>query len=692
MAVDYGFFEALTGPRKAAGQIQAQRDQQKMQQFQMMQQQRQIELAQLEKQKGIQDMLTQSQEAAKMDLYTKTNFHRQKDIDDFRDWHNTMSGWADIQEILRQHGSVDNARLYGNLDYLLEEYKAKLKDNPVSRRVNKNKASLELYHSYALDKDGNAKFITKGSNDRYQDFINNKTDNFIFYGGRQDYLNESIKARNTADAINLDDILYDNYAAIYADMINDANAEPGTQYTDSQMKAWLSNELNVTPSGGIDYFNGQAMFGEKEIDTNFGSELKRMTKETNKTGIITGDHYFSNLNLKDGETFHKLFNETGLAKTWNRFGGYDPSQQTKSYVGMKAMFAKGRQVASGGRIFVDKGIEDKISEVMFGYYGEDNNIPKYNSRKREVNNVNTIDLYDSRGHKITSDDIDRTLIGGLLSGGEDEWNQIYGESERMDLRLKGYFVALKGTGADGQSILLTDVTNKEDRAKLAKEYKDVVFKPTIVAELIDDDMVSHDDAYYKELDLGDANVLMALNEQINPEKLNEVLGQSATYEEEMARNKMIAKRQMVSNAKLQRQLNLPNPESVDELVSGYDQSLTVGLGLSRVPAVKIQQAVPMIMSDLYIDSQKERTYPYDFNPQETDPAKKMIAENPGQYMAYSTKILQEGLISRNPDFEKMLQAIRTGNYDEYSQELYDKKSYKTSRDITKGIIKYQRGR
>ena len=40
----------------------------------------------------------------------------------------------------------------------------------------------------------------------------------------------------------------------------------------------------------------------------------------------------------------------------------------------------------------------------------------------------------------------------------------------------------------------------------------------------------------------------------------------------------------------------------------------------------------------------------------------------------------------------MLQAIRTGNYDEYSQELYDKKSYKTSRDITKGIIKYQRGR
>ena len=40
--------------------------------------------------------------------------------------------------------------------------------------------------------------------------------------------------------------------------------------------------------------------------------------------------FVNNLNLEKGETFHKLFNETGLAKTWNRFGGYDPSQETKS--------------------------------------------------------------------------------------------------------------------------------------------------------------------------------------------------------------------------------------------------------------------------------------------------------------------------------------------------------------------------
>tara|TARA_R100000458_G_C8268963_1_gene243776 strand:+ start:235 stop:2292 length:2058 start_codon:yes stop_codon:yes gene_type:complete len=685
MAIDYGFFEALTGPMQAAGQIQQQRDAQKAQQLQLLQQQRQMELQQLEKTKALQQNLNDATEAARMDLYTKNNFSRQKDIDDFKVWHRDLSGWADIQEVLRVHGSVDNARLYGNLDYLLEEYKAKLKDNPISKRVNQNKASLELYHSYFQDKDGHAKFLTTGSKDRYLAFINNETDNFIFHGPRQDYLNESIKVRNKADAINLDDILYDNYAAIYADMINDHNAPVGTQYTDDIMKAWLAKELNVTPSGGTDYFNGQAMFGEKEIDTNFGSELKRMTKETNKTGIITGGQFFENLNLKNGETFHKLFNESGLANTWNRFGGYDPTQETKSYVGTKAIFGKGRQVASGGRIFVDKNIEDKISEILFGTY-QDSETSKYISKNRKIYDVDMIGVYDSRGHQITSSDTSDIIPGETMF---EDW---VGEDERMDLKLNGYFVALRGTGADGSSILLTDVTNKDDRAKLAREYKDVVFQPVIVAEMQDFDYLSHNDVYYKELDMGDANVLMALNEQINPEKLNEVLGQTATYQQEMSRNKMIAKRQMVSNAKLQKQLNLPNPESVDQLVAGYDQSLTVSLGLSQVSAVKVQQAVPLIMSDLYVTSQQERTYPYDLTPNETDPAKKMIAQTPGQYMAYSAKILQEGLVSGNPAYQKMLEAIKTGNYDEYSQSIYDEKTYNTSRKITKGIIQYQRGR
>ena len=94
MAPDYEFFEALTGPIQMAGNIQAQRDAQAMQQQQLAQQQRNMELAQLDKNKAMQKQLTISTEAAAIDLYTKNNFSRQKDIDDFRDWHNTMSGWS----------------------------------------------------------------------------------------------------------------------------------------------------------------------------------------------------------------------------------------------------------------------------------------------------------------------------------------------------------------------------------------------------------------------------------------------------------------------------------------------------------------------------------------------------------------------------------------------------------------------
>ena len=106
-----------------------------------------------------------------------------------------MSGWEDIQGVLRQHGSVDNARLYGNLDYLLAEYQHKLQNNPVSRRVNKNKASLERFHAYALDTEGNAQFLTQGSRDRYNNYLKGKTDAFIFNGGRADYLDVAQKGQ-----------------------------------------------------------------------------------------------------------------------------------------------------------------------------------------------------------------------------------------------------------------------------------------------------------------------------------------------------------------------------------------------------------------------------------------------------------------------------------------------------------------
>ena len=681
--LDYGFFEALTGPIQAAGQIQQQRDALALQQQQQAQQQRAMELQALNRNQAMQAQLTKATEAAAADLYTKNNFARQKDIDDFRDWHNTLSGWSEIQEVLRTHGSVDNARLYGNLDYLIQEYKAKIADNPISRRVNKNKAALELYHSYALDVDGNAQFLTEGSKTGYKQYLDGTTDNFIFYGPRKDYLGVAQQQSIQSDQIDLEEVLYEpsNYAAIHADMINDANAPTDTRYTDAQMLAWLRKELKVTTQGGKDYFGGSPLFGEKEIDTDANSEITRMLDATNKTGIIRGEDYFSILSLEKGESYEELFNLRGIGNEWNRFGGYDPTQTTKSYVG--STFTDGRKVISGGRIFVNKGMEDNIAEVMFG---KDGNVSKYVSSDRSLNGINMRNTFTSRGNQITQEDLDGGWYGDVPF-----IEDATGEDEFMDLKLNGFFVALKATGADGTEILLTDFEDDEERRKLANEYKDVVFQPVIVAEMLDEDLLTYDDVYYKELDMADMNVRMALNERINPEKINEVLGQSASYEQEVERNKMINNRKNIADAKLQKSLKMDNIESVDQLITGYDQSLTSTLGLSAVPAVKIQAAVPMIISDLYVTSQKERTYPYDFTPNETDPNKKMIANSPGQYMAYSTRILQEGLISGDPSFDAMLSAIKTGNYAEYSRSLYSEKDYNLSRKISKGIVQRQRG-
>ena len=112
--------------------------------------------------------------------------------------------------------------------------------------------------------------------------------------------------------------------------------------------------------------------------------------------------------------------------------------------------------------------------------------------------------------------------------------------------------------------------------------------------------------------------------------------------------------------------------------------------MASIPSVQIQQAVPLLMADLYLDSQQDRTYPFDFTPNETDPNKKRIANNSGEYMAYSTMFLKEGLTSGNPQYKAMLDAIRNGNYNSYSRTIYGEKEYNQRRNLSKQIINKQR--
>ena len=682
--VDYGFFEALTGPMQSAGAIQQSRDKQKMQELQLLQQQRQMELNQLNKQAGQQEMLNKATSAALNDLYTKNKFARQKDLDDFRNWHTDMSGWSDIQNVLREHGSVDNARLYGNLDYLMQEYKANLKNNPISQKVNKNKAALELYHSYALDKEGNNKFITRGANQRYNDFVAGKTDNFIFHGPRQDYLSEATKTRTKAESVNLDDIIADNYSSIVVDMVNDINPKDPQSFMQNlshqDMRLWVGQELKHYASGGIDYFGDKALYGEKDIDTEFSTELVRNIDATKATGIRKGSDWFA---LRDADvSFQDIFEGRvkgfeDISKQWQMLGGYDSSSQTKDYGGI---FTKGRQVVGSGRLFANnRGLEDRVTEAWAGRYNDEDKTPKYSSKKRKVYDIDMVGIYDSFGHKIQ--DTDTGDWGGFAAWEEDE---------KMDLKLNGYHIALEGKNDRGDSFLLTDVDNKKDIEKMRQQYGNVTFDYVVVAELNDWD-VGPDDVYYKKINLGDAHVQATLNKYIKSDRINEVKGQIATYEQRLAQDELAVKRKASNELKLQKYLDLPTTASVPEVIDAYDQTLTVGLGIANVPSSKIQQAVPLILTDLYVNSREAREYPVVMtrdakgNPTE-------VANNSSEYMAYQTKKLKQGLASGDPSFEAMLEAIKTGNYDGYSRQIMNKNLYNSSRRITRSLLKYQNGR
>ena len=670
MGIDYGFFNALTGPMQQAGNIQANRDAKAMQQMQLEQQQKQQQLRELDRQKNQQSMFSQAEQLAIQDLYTKDGFKRQKDVEDLVNWQTNSSGWSDIQGILKQHGSIDNARIYGNLDYYIAE--SNLANNPISIRAKNNKASLEQYHLMAADP-ANKHLITGGSSSRYKDFTNGTIDNFVFHGGRSDYLNSAAEGMSKADQLDIDEVIATNHSAIIKDMINDVNPSNPQEWaqglSNEDIRSWVSKELDYNPENS--FFGGEGIYGDQEIDSSFSREIIRSLDATGDTGIKTGADFFK---VRDaGSSFQEMFDGT-TAKEWDRLGGYNKNKQVKSYKGTFPLLAKGTQLVASGQVFSNNPkLETAITEILAGNFSDENKSTRYNSENRELSDVKMNGLYDSRGHNITGDDI------GFFSS----------EDESMDLRLTGYHIALEGKGKDGNSFLLTDVSSKDDMEKIRAQYGNTVFDYVMVAELIDDDMISADDAYYKKVEMGQIDVQTLINEAVNSADINDVKTQMVSYEQEVARKQHVINNKNKNGAVIQKQMNLPDAASVDELINVYDQSLSVGLGMASIPSNMSQIAIPLLMSDLYTESVQPRNYPYDMTPNETDPSKKIIANSNQQYMAYSTRNLKKQLVSGNPQVAEMYKAIKEGTYDAYSRSIMPKKTYTQSRRLSKTISKYK---
>ena len=165
----------------------------------------------------------------------------------------------------------------------------------------------------------------------------------------------------------------------------------------------------------------------------------------------------------------------------------------------------------------------------------------------------------------------------------------------------------------------------------------------------------------------------------------------ADYEQDVEQKSYQAKQKLARQAVLIKQMNLPDEATLGQVVSAYDQSLTIGLGTAGVPASKIQAAIPMIIADLYVNSQKQKEFPVvvESDPQ-GNPIK--VANDAYELMAYRTQQVKIGLIRKNTGFEAMLQAIREGNYDAYRKSTMDKSTYNASKQLSKGISQYYNNR
>ena len=121
--VDYGLFQALTGPMQASNTIQQDRDAQRIRALQLQEQEYQLLDNERKRQEALQQQLNLAAQSANKAIFNNGTFKRQKDADDYRAWHEEYSGWKDIQAILKQYGTVANAYKDGKLAQALTVYK-----------------------------------------------------------------------------------------------------------------------------------------------------------------------------------------------------------------------------------------------------------------------------------------------------------------------------------------------------------------------------------------------------------------------------------------------------------------------------------------------------------------------------------------------------------------------------------------
>ena len=423
-------------------------------------------------------------------------------------WHAEYSGWNDIKDIINKYnGDYTQARLYGNLDYYLNQYKMKINNpnadptqgNPILLRAQQNKANLTSFITASGDDEHKSR-IMPGDIRRYNEFKDGEIENFEFAGLRGDYnIQGLIDQTDLGKEINMDDIIANNYHAIVTDMHRDTGLSlEEIQGNPEAIKTWVQSALNWDPQ--------KPLHGTAEIETSYSLQFKKnldalpallmgVSGDGKTPKPLTVSKLFDL--EKDGISFQNILEATnpdGIAYSdlWESLGGYNPNQKPYD------KWTTGTQLISSGQILTDPKLQLGVLKSMYG--------ANYNGEKGMVYDIQMNGLYTEGGTLITDDDIagswwERGIHGGATTGaitatgtaifnaapgvgtvawgattaigtgvgfvsGALGWNP-YAENETDDLYYSGTFLAFRLTGLDGMtgektSALITRGMNEDD--------------------------------------------------------------------------------------------------------------------------------------------------------------------------------------------------------------------------------------
>lgn len=717
MAIDYGFWSTLSTGYKTAQDRKSTRDAESMKELQYMQMLQQQQAQRIDQQNRVQQELDNASQVATQLL--NSSFGRQKDIDDMKKWHSEHSGWGDIKNIIQQHnGDYTQARLYGNLDYYINQYKMNInnpdadptKGNPILRRVANNKSNLTNF-TLAQQSTETQGLVMPGDIDRYKAFINGDTDEFDYRGIRGDWdISTMMQDTDAGQEISFEDFYAKNTMAILSDMSKDTGIDVASlQENPSAVEIWTKQAMR---------WDEAPVYGEKEIETSYVNQFQKnidalpsiFSEYKGSTESFTVNDVFDmdKDHGSDGEGksgFQRLLESTNpedgssYSDLWTMIGGYDSESSSNSKLGGTNVIA-GHQLNSSSRILTDKPVQ---TAVLKAHYGEN-----YLADDGMINNLLVKGLYSEDGALVTDDDISGTwlergvevgaaagtgglavgaitgpgaaIVGGLSAVGGFGVGALgfnpFGEGEEMDLKYNGTYLGFRVRGVDpstGQptTMLITRDTDESDIKKAREQYGNLPVEVVMINELIDSDTFSSDDMYYDVIDLKNISFRQQMEETTDSESLSKVYNESTSYKTKKKNAGFYEERKAKLTQGLANIYTEGNTEILPQVATSYKSNIETSLVVGGVSAENGHLTSPMIMSWLLTESEKAGNGD--------------MAKTNKNFEAMTSGL--SGLIKNDPVLKEALQGGPKGFLKWYGQNT-DKETFKKFKSSNKQWSKY----